>query len=164
MSRQVIIEAGKCTGCGLCELACAIQKTGRCLPGLARIAIWRDEALGVQAPLTCLQCENPPCAAACLMNVIGKDPASGLTVRRLESCIGCRACQAACPFEGCVYDYEEDVVVNCDHCGGDPQCVKYCPEGALRYSDPDETLELRRNDAAARWIAESGEEGGPEHG
>lgn len=162
MSKQLIIEAAKCTGCGQCELACAINKSGRCLPYMARVRVWREPALGLQFPMVCLQCENPPCAAACLMNVISKDPVSGLTVRRLEACIGCRACQAACPFEGCVYDYDSDVVVNCDHCGGDPQCVRFCPEGALQYLELDESLERWRNAAAARQEAESAEERRPQ--
>lgn len=150
MKRQLWIDADKCTGCGTCELVCAIGKTGQCQPYHARISVWRLEKQGIYLPMTCQQCEDPPCAAACLMNVISKEEGSGLTVRRLEACIGCRACQAACPFEGCTYDYIEDVVVNCDHCGGNPQCARYCPEGALIYAELEEFLELKRLEAGRR--------------
>jgi Fe-S-cluster-containing hydrogenase component 2 len=150
MNKQLIIESAKCTGCGLCELACAINKTGQCQPYLARIRIWQEETRGIFIPMTCHQCDNAPCASACLMNVITKDPVTGLTIRRLESCIACRACQIACPFEACCYDYQQEVLVNCDHCGGDPECVKYCPTGALQYRSPDEALEVKRTAAAVK--------------
>ncbi|MDD3364797.1 MAG: 4Fe-4S dicluster domain-containing protein [Syntrophomonas sp.] len=150
MNKHLIIDSVKCTGCGLCELACAINKTGQCQPYLARIKIWREETRGIFVPMTCQHCDNPPCASACLMNVITKDPATGLTIRRLEGCIGCRACQLACPFEGCSYDYLQEVIVNCDHCGGNPECVKYCPTGALRYISTAEALDLERSAEAAR--------------
>ena len=88
MNKQLLIDSSKCTGCGLCELACAISKTRQCQPQLARIKVWRDETRGIFVPMTCLQCENPPCANACLMNVISKENDKGLTVRRLEACIG----------------------------------------------------------------------------
>lgn len=71
------------------------------------------------------------------MNVIERDPGTGLVRRRLEGCIGCRACMVACPFEAAFYDSGADVVVSCDLCGGDPQCVRYCPSGALAYEEPD---------------------------
>ena len=46
MNKQLIVDAGKCTGCGLCQIACAINKTGQCEPSLARIKIWREETAG----------------------------------------------------------------------------------------------------------------------
>jgi anaerobic carbon-monoxide dehydrogenase iron sulfur subunit len=152
MYRQLLIDADKCTGCGLCQLACAIKKTGQCEPSLARIKVWREDQWGLFVPMTCLQCTDPPCAGACLMNVISKDEDSGLTVRRLEGCIGCRACQAACPFEACNYNYLLDVVVNCDHCGGDPECVKFCPYGALQYAEISEVVDRGRTAEALRRI------------
>lgn len=150
MNRQIIIDAAKCTGCGICQMVCSVIRTGQCEPSLARIKIWREEKMGMFFPMTCQQCVDPPCASACLMNVISKDGASGITVRRLEGCIGCRACQAACPFEACSYNHLQDVVVNCDHCGGDPQCVKYCPFGALQYGDLIAVVDEGRNAEAIR--------------
>jgi len=156
MNKHLVIDSEKCTGCGLCELACAINKTGQCQPHLARISIWREETRGMFIPMTCQHCENAPCADACLMNVISKNPATGLTVRRLEGCIGCRACQVACPFEACSYDYMQEVVVNCDHCGGNPECVKYCPSGALQYKSTAQALEVHRNLEGARRCGMAG--------
>ncbi len=152
MAQQLIIDATKCTGCGLCLMACAIKKKKQCDPALARIKLWQEETQGLFIPLVCQQCEDPPCAATCLMNVITKDQDSGITIRNLEACIGCRACQAACPFEACHYDYLEDVVVNCDCCQANPECVQYCPTGALQFRELREVLDNWRQSEALRRI------------
>jgi Fe-S-cluster-containing hydrogenase component 2 len=158
MNRYLMIDFTKCTGCGLCQMVCAINKTRQCDPSLARIKIWREETRGVFIPMTCQQCVEPSCASACLMNVITKDPLTGVTIRKLDNCIGCRACQMACPFEACTYDHLLEVVVNCDHCGGDPECVKICPTGALQYLHLKESLDCRRDAEALRRTAFYGEE------
>lgn len=152
MSKQLIIDSAKCTGCGFCQIACAIKKHGQCEPALARIKIWREETRGIFIPMVCQQCEDPPCAAACLMNVITRDPDKGVTIRNLDGCIACRACQAVCPFEACRYDYLQEAVVNCDQCGGNPECVKYCPTGALEYGPISESLDNWRHEEALRRL------------
>jgi len=152
MSKQLIIDSTKCTGCGLCQMACAIKKNGQCEPSLARIRIYREETRGIFIPMVCQQCENPPCAAACLMNIITKDPVTGLTIRNLDACIACRACQVACPFEASHYDYLREAVVNCDHCEGSPECVRYCPTGALQYGPLNAVLDNGRHAEALRRV------------
>lgn len=153
VNRLIMIDSSKCTGCGLCQMACAIHRNGQCEPSLARIRIWRDEKAGLFVPMTCRQCNDPPCAAACLMNVIGKDEESGITIRNLENCISCRVCQVACPFDACSYNYLRDGIENCDQCGGNPQCVKYCPYGALQYAELADILDMVRDaEAKHRFI------------
>ena len=58
-----------------------------------------------------------------------------------ELCIGCEACVEAC---GSVFtpprprfDAHTGVAVKCHLCFGEPQCVKYCPYGALEYQWSD---------------------------
>lgn len=153
MNKQLTADSDKCTGCGMCEMVCSVSRTGVCHPSLARLSVWREEKRGIFIPLVCRQCDDAPCIEACLMNIISKDPSTGITVRREDGCIGCRACQVACPFEASRYNHLRDVVVNCDHCSGDPMCVKYCPTGALQYVPVCESLESRRKEAAGRCVA-----------
>jgi anaerobic carbon-monoxide dehydrogenase iron sulfur subunit len=152
MNKQLIIDSAKCTGCGLCQIACAITKKQQCEPSLARIKIWREETQGLFIPMVCQQCENSPCADACLMNIIIKNPVTGVTIRNLDACIACRACQVACPFEASHYDYLQEAVVNCDLCDGSPECVQYCPTGALKYGFLNEVLDDCRHVEALRRI------------
>lgn len=153
MSKRLQVVSDRCTGCGLCQLACAVNKSQQFNPSLARLKIFRSERQGLNVPLTCQQCADAPCAAVCLMNVIKKDMTSGITMRNQNNCIGCRACQVACPFEACTYDHGQDVVVNCDLCGGSPACVEICPTGALQYLDWIDSLGQARDAEALKRSA-----------
>jgi len=150
MNKRLIIDAAKCTGCGMCQLICAFSKSGWLDPSISRIKVYRDEVRGLFVPMVCQQCDNPPCAQVCLMNVISKEKPSGITVRRLDGCIDCRLCQMACPFEGCQYDYHRQAVVNCDLCNGSPQCAAFCAYGAIQFISMDESIEFKRSSQAAR--------------
>ena len=48
-----------------------------------------------------------------------------------EKCIGCGACAEKCPKH--VVKIREDKAKICDTCGGDPTCVKTCPQNALTF-------------------------------
>ena len=65
------------------------------------------------------------CRAALLLDGGTKVCASG--------CLGLGTCVAACPFGCAMIDEEQDEVVKCDLCGGNPACARFCPESALRY-------------------------------
>jgi Fe-S-cluster-containing dehydrogenase component len=84
--------------------------------------------------------------------IIFKNTDNNVTLRNLDSCIGCRTCQVACPFEGCRYDYLNDVVVNCDHCGGNPECVKYCPTEAIKYEELSLVTDYKRLKEASKVL------------
>lgn len=62
----------------------------------------------------------------------------GLIFRvRPDRCITCRACVGACPFGNMLWDAAARLAAKCDLCGGRPQCVKYCPTGAITYEPFD---------------------------
>lgn len=38
-----------------------------------------------------------------------------------------------CPAKAVFMHPTKNVAIKCDLCGGDPECMKHCPEGALVY-------------------------------
>ena len=55
------IDPDKCTGCGLCELACSFQHEKYFSPSLSRIGVLRNHQKGIFIPLNCTQCEESQC-------------------------------------------------------------------------------------------------------
>ncbi len=153
--KRIIVNPEACDGCGICQLVCAAHKAGQWHPAFSRIKIKELQEYGIHVPAVCLHCSNPPCAIFCVMNLIYKDPDTACTLRHEDRCIGCRACEIACPFSATVLDPISEVVVNCDLCGGDPQCVKYCPAGALVFVDISEAADKKRRQTAGLQILEA---------
>ncbi len=133
--KRIGFDPSRCSFCGLCAMACSLTKQGRIAVSQSRI---RLETAGDCRPLraaVCAQCEEPACVTACMRGIIDRDEASGLVTRRTEDCFRCAACAVNCPAGACMEDEVLNAFVSCDLCGGDPLCVRVCPEGALRYED-----------------------------
>ncbi|MFQ5763145.1 MAG: hypothetical protein ACE5PO_08935, partial [Candidatus Bathyarchaeia archaeon] len=52
------------------------------------------------------------------------------------------------------FDLDEKVVVVCDLCGGDPKCIKWCPQKAIELNTKHVMKELALKHAAKRDIIE----------
>jgi len=112
---------------------------------LARIQITKDDKLGLSVVVPCSQCSRAPCVAVCPMAANAFVPATGANVIDPEKCIGCQMCAMACPF-GSILMIErqgQKIPIKCDLCDGDPQCVKFCEPGAIRYEEPQELIQKR---------------------
>ena len=73
------------------------------------------------------------------------DDVSSLVLDR-DKCIGCSACVYACPFGAIAVDRSAGHSFTCNHCEGDPACVRFCPTNAVQYMDSDEvSIRLRRS-------------------
>ncbi len=156
--RVISIEREKCTGCGICQVVCSIAKTGMAQPSLGRIQIHEDKYSLIQMLVICQHCAEPSCQTACLMEAITRDPISGKMVRDLGKCFGCAACTVSCPISAPIADDEQEVIVTCDLCGGDPVCCKVCPQGAITYSELSHISSEKRTRQGIRFFAGSQEE------
>ena len=142
MKKVLAFNIENCTGCRICELICGLEKNNECNPAKSRIKIIKSEESGIDVPLMCQHCEDPPCRDVCPVEAIIKDPETGAVILREDLCIGCRACTLVCPYGVITMDVDRGVMVKCDLCQGNPQCAEICPKGALVFERVD-ILEAR---------------------
>lgn len=151
-----LVEVDRCGGCRVCELICSwSHNDGVVRPALSRIQILKDEEKGIDSPLFCRHCENPPCAKACPVGAISKQGDSGAVLIDPDTCIGCRDCITACPFGAIGIDPERNMVFKCDLCNGDPQCLKWCPREVFRYERAEIVTSLRQRRVFEKRLSKS---------
>ena len=46
----------------------------------------------------------------------------------------------ACPFGNISFSSAKRVAVKCDLCGGEPECVTFCPTKALEFKEADTAM------------------------
>jgi Fe-S-cluster-containing hydrogenase component 2 len=115
-----------------------------------RVFEWRKKHFFI--PVTCRQCEDAPCMAACPKDAIYRDTSLYRVMVDYSRCISCRMCVAACPFGAMGFDPHRQRVFKCDLCGGEPQCVRFCYPGALTYMPAARVPQAQIRHAAQRKI------------
>lgn len=135
-TRKVLtIDPDSCTNCRSCELACSAFHYKKTNPMRSSIKVIYDFKRNLTVPIMCQQCEEPPCKAACHPKAIRSDPNKDILLLNEEKCIGCNLCIIACPIGGFTIDPVTKKPIMCDLCDGDPQCVKVCSLGALKFTE-----------------------------
>ncbi len=184
----MVIDLKKCRekdGCNACIEACNVAHN---IPRFADRAhevkwIWTEpfsavfpfaqtgyggeSDAGIQVPLMCNHCGDPPCTRVCPTQATWKRD-DGVVMMDWHRCIGCRYCIAACPYGSRSFNWQDPrpaiapinpdfptrtkgVVEKCNFCeerlarGQKPACVEACPRGVFTFGNlADPNSESRR--------------------
>lgn len=77
-----------------------------------RVLSWKDD-VGKEffMPVPCQMCENPPCLDVCPVSSTFRT-AEGVVLVDQDTCIGSRACMAACPYEARYFNWNKPADAN----------------------------------------------------
>jgi Fe-S-cluster-containing dehydrogenase component len=127
-------------------------------------------------PVQCQQCDDAPCVSVCPVEATWKEE-DGIVVIDYDWCIGCRYCEAACPYHARRFNWTkpeidaeeinpdqgylsnrvrpQGVVEKCHFClhrtrrGKLPACAEACPTGARVFGN------LLDPDSPIRWVLDN---------
>jgi Fe-S-cluster-containing hydrogenase component 2 len=149
----VSVDPSKCTGCGICELACSQEKNERS-PLRSRIRVVRVTPM-FNFALSCRSCEDAKCVKACPEKAITQAENTGLLMIDEKKCKGCDWCVQACEYGGITIQSDTGLATVCDLCGDKPQCIEFCPEEAIELVDSNEAAEKRFSEALDKLPAQT---------
>jgi Fe-S-cluster-containing dehydrogenase component len=176
------LNLSRCIGCRKCVHACVAENNQSRSPEIQYIRVLEmprgtldveqgnhhydrptvPDASHFYLPVQCHQCANPPCVKVCPVEATWQEP-DGITVIDYDWCIGCRYCEAACPYWARRFNFAEPtlpadqlnpnmsylsnrprdrgVMEKCHFClhrtreGRMPACVEICPTGARKFGN-----------------------------
>ena len=141
------IDLGKCIGCHACSIACKAEHeipvgVNRCWVKTVEKGTF-PETRRLFFPVLCNQCDEAPCAKICPTNALFKRR-DGIVDLHSDSCIGCRACMVACPYDQLFIDPDTRTAEKCNFCANRvendllPACVSVCPTECRIFGDLDD--------------------------
>lgn len=141
------IDQRTCIGCHACTVAC---KTEHEVP-VGQFRTWvkyvdkgvfpnstRDFAV-----MRCNHCTDAPCVKICPTNALFTRD-DGIVDFDKDSCIGCKSCLQACPYDAIYIDDDTKTAAKCNFCahrvdsGLEPACVVVCPTHSIWVGDLDD--------------------------
>lgn len=176
------LNISRCIGCRKCVYACVAENNESRSPEIQYIRVLKMEKGSIDVetaehhydppqvpehnsyymPVQCHQCKNPPCVKVCPVEATWQEP-DGITVIDYDWCIGCRYCEAACPYWARRFNFAEPtipdgelnpdmaylsnrprtkgVMEKCTYClhrtrrGRMPACVEVCPTGSRKFGN-----------------------------
>ena len=161
----MLYDSTLCIGCKTCVVACREanglapsatdglhdQQTELNATTKNVIKLYRDrEQPGVWAFMKqqCMHCIDPACVSACMIGALQKRVQGAVTYEK-DTCVGCRYCQIACPFQVPKFEFSSVTpqVVKCELCaprlqrGQQPACTEVCPRQAVIFGRRDALLQ-----------------------
>lgn len=167
----MLYDATKCVGCKACMVACkrvnssygalafeqasfdqdALWDAPEDLSGDTRtlIKLFKEKGHWSYIKYSCMHCQQPSCVSVCPVRAMTKDEATGIVDYSKDTCIGCRYCQIACPFNIPRFQWDRTIpqIVKCDLCRntnlkakGITACAEVCPTGAIFFGKRKDLL------------------------
>jgi Fe-S-cluster-containing dehydrogenase component/formate-dependent nitrite reductase membrane component NrfD len=141
------IDLRKCIGCHACTIACKAEHqipvgVNRCWVKTVEKGRFPDTRRFF-FPVLCNQCDEAPCVRICPTNALFKRR-DGIVDLHGDSCIGCRACMEACPYDQLFIDPNTRTAEKCNFCANRvenkllPACVSVCPTECRIFGDLDD--------------------------
>ncbi|MEX2556979.1 MAG: 4Fe-4S dicluster domain-containing protein, partial [Actinomycetota bacterium] len=141
------IDHRACIGCHACTVACKMEND---VP-LGVFRTWVKYIEKGEFPtsrryfsvLRCNHCTDAPCISICPTNALYKRE-NGIVDFDSGSCIGCKSCMQACPYDALYIEPETHTAAKCNFCahrievGLEPACVIVCPTHAIVAGDLDD--------------------------
>jgi Fe-S-cluster-containing dehydrogenase component/formate-dependent nitrite reductase membrane component NrfD len=142
-----VIDLRKCIGCHACTIACKSEHdipvgVNRCWVKTVEKGSFPDTQR-LFLPVLCNQCEEAPCMKICPTGALFRRR-DGIVDLNGESCIGCRACMVACPYDQLFIDPNTRTAEKCNFCANrlenhlQPACVSVCPTECRIFGDLDD--------------------------
>jgi len=176
------LNISRCIGCRKCVHACVRENNQSRAPEIQYIRVLKMQKGSIDVetaehhyrpalvpehdsyymPVQCHQCKQPPCVKVCPVEATWQEP-DGITVIDYDWCIGCRYCEAACPYWARRFNFSEPtipegelnpqiaylsnrprrkgVMEKCTYClhrvrlGRMPACVEVCPTGSRKFGN-----------------------------
>lgn len=138
----MVIDLDKCTGCGTCMVACASENNvsvrhdesdkERSITWMQLYKITNGEPFPKTEvsyfPRPCMHCHHhTPCVSVCPPTATKIDYNNGIVSQIYTRCIGCRYCQAACPYHARYFNWWDG----------------FFPKGTDRYLSPEVSPRMR---------------------
>lgn len=176
------LNISRCIGCRKCVYGCVKENNQSRAPEIQYIRVLKMKkgSINVETadhhydppqvpeqdsyymPVQCHQCAKPPCVKVCPVEATWQEP-DGITVIDYDWCIGCRYCEAACPYWARRFNFAKPqvppselnpnmaylsnrprakgVMEKCTYClhrvrqGRMPACVEVCPTGSRKFGN-----------------------------